>query len=256
MGRFDSLKSESSEKSNPFKNGGNQNRRRGEGGRGFNSGFSKKKNSRFDMDPVDTGKKKGKYLPPGARKRLEENTSKPLFVTEPKFVEKEGDFPGLADANNDAFPELGKVENKETKEEIPATKKPAWSAIVTNKDESEKPPPPELEPVQPGWIRLRLDKKTRRTIIERGPTTKEHTEFMEKWDRWDKEQKKREWDARMKRYERENEFRYPYDNYIYGWEYDDAKHHEEWLRRLEEDDGIVRTPPQSESDDDYYSDEY
>ena len=162
----------------------------------------------------------------------------------------------MADSNN-AFPELGKVETKEPKnKETQEPKKPAWSAILTNKAESEKPPPPELEPVQPGWIRLRLDKKTRRTIIERGPPTKEHTEFMEKWENWNKEKQEREWDVRMKRYEREDEFRYPYDNYIYGWEYEDAKHHEEWLRRLEEDDGIIRTPPQSESDDDYYSDDY
>jgi len=254
MGRFDSLKSENSEKSNPFKSGGNRRRTGSSEG-----GFSRKKNSRFDMEPIDTSKKKGgKYIPPGARKQMEQRTSsKPLFETEKRFVEKEGDFPDLlVDATNTViFPELGASTNEKTDMEQ-EKKKPAWSAIVTNKEESEKPPPPELDPVPPGWIRLRLDKKTRRTIIERGPTTKEHMEFMEKWDRWDKEQKQRDWDARMKRYEEEDEFRYPHDNYIYSWEYDDAKHHEEWLQKLDEDDGIVRTPPQSESDEEYYSDDY
>ena len=57
-----------------------------------------------------------------------------------------------------------------------------------------------------------------------------------------------------KEYKEWNDFMYPNDNYIYSWEWDDHVHHEEWLKKIAEDDGHYDIG--YSDDDEYYSDDY
>ena len=47
---------------------------------------------------------------------------------------------------------------------------------------------------------------------------------------------------------------YPNDYYVNSWEWDDHVHHQEWLRKLAEDDGHFDIPSDYDSED--YSDDY
>ena len=253
MGRFDSLKDDNEKKneSNPFKKGGRR-REKNEKIRDF----SKMKGT-MPLTGINTSENKsGKYVAPGLRNKNRSRNStpnnKPAFKTEDKFREKEGDFPELG--SND-FPDLTTPpKNEKILEETKPTSK--WANIVTEKERSEpKAKEDKLGPVPPGCVRLRLDKKTRRTIIEHGPTTKEHRDFMARMEYIKVKQAEKELETRMKEYEEYNDFMYPNDNYINSWEWDDHVHHQEWLRKIAEDDGHYDVYSENESDE-YYSDEY
>ena len=56
-----------------------------------------------------------------------------------------------------------------------------------------------------------------------------------------------------KEYKEWNDWMYPNDNYIYSWEWDDHVHHEEWLKKIAEDDGY---DIEYSDNDEYYSDDY
>tara|TARA_B100000963_G_scaffold210908_1_gene183734 strand:- start:2759 stop:3520 length:762 start_codon:yes stop_codon:yes gene_type:complete len=252
MGRFDSLKGdkEKNKESNPFKKGG----RRKEKNEKVRD-FSKMKGT-MPLPGLNNNseKKSGKYVAPGLRNKTRSRNStpnnKPVFKTEDKFREKEGDFPELG-ATND-FPDLNKTNEKTETQK--ATSK--WSNIVSEKEKSEPLETPKedtLGPVPPGCVRLRLDKKTRRTIIEHGPTTKEHRDFMARMEYIKVKQAEKEYKDRMREYEEYNRIMYPNDDYINSWEWDDHVHHQEWLRKLAEDDGHFDI---SDNDSEYYSDEY
>jgi hypothetical protein len=268
MGRFDNLKSsnEKNKDSNPFKKGG----RRKEKNEKIRD-FSKMKGTMPlpGLNNDSSENKSGKYVAPGLRNkyRSRNNTpkEKPVFKTEDKFREKEGDFPELGSVN---FPELQvKKENKkEVNEKVDEEKSSKWSNIVSEKEDDEKETNKhtkhefkkllkKCEPVRPGWVRLSLDKETRKVTYEYGPETKEHLEFMARMERSRLEQARKAWDTRMREIEEFNEMMYPEDNYIYSWEYDDHVHHQEWLRKLEEDD-YGEPFYESEGSDEYYSDEY
>lgn len=268
MGRFDNLKSsnEKNKDSNPFKKGG----RRKEKNEKIRD-FSKMKGTMPlpGLNNDSSENKSGKYVAPGLRNKYRSRNNTPkekqVFKTEDKFREKEGDFPELGSVN---FPELQvKKENKkEVNEKVDEEKSSKWSNIVSEKEEDEKDTNKhtkdefkkllkKCEPVRPGWVRLSLDKETRKVTYEYGPETKEHLEFMARMERSRLEQARKAWDTRMREIEEFNEMMYPEDNYIYSWEYDDHVHHQEWLRKLEEDD-YGESFYESEGSDEYYSDEY
>ena len=100
-----------------------------------------------------------------------------------------------------------------------------------------------------------MDKKTRRTIIEHGPTTKEHRDFMARMQYIKAAKAQKELDERMREYEEYNRIMYPNDYYINSWEWDDHVHHQEWLKKLAEDDGHFDIASDYDSEE-YYSDEY
>ena len=257
MGRFDSLKGdkEKNKESNPFKKGGkrkekNEKRR----------DFSKMKGTMPlpGLNNNNSENKSGKYVAPGLRNRnrnRSRNTTpnvKPIFKTEDKFREKEGDFPELGSTND--FPDL-KNTNEKVEPEKPTNK---WANIVSEKEKSdpvEISKEDKLGPVPPGCVRLRLDKKTRRTIIEHGPTTKEHRDFMARMQHIKAAKAQKELDERMREYEEYNQIMYPNDYYINSWEWDDHVHHQEWLKKLAEDDGHFDIASDYDSEE-YYSDEY
>ena len=257
MGRFDSLKGdkEKNKESNPFKKGGKR-REKNEKSRDF----SKMKGT-MPLPGLnnDLENKSGKYVAPGLRNRNRNrsrnttpNVKKPLFKTEDKFREKEGDFPELGSTND--FPDLKKTNEKVESEK--STSK--WSNIVSEKEKSEpveKAKEDTLGPVPPGCVRLRLDKKTRRTIIEHGPTTKEHRDFMARMQHMRASKAQKELNKRMNEYEEYNRMMNPDDYYINSWEWDDHVHHQEWLRKLAEDDGHFDMSSDYDSEE-YYSDEY
>lgn len=254
MGRFDSLKSsnEKNKESNPFKKSG-RSKEKNEKSRDF----SKMKGT-MPLPGVNKNyeSKSEKYVAPGLRKKERSRNSTPnnkqSFKTEEKFREKEGDFPELESSNN--FPALKQTKTNVKIENENSMSK--WANIVSEKEKSEpKEKEKEREPVPPGWVRLSLDKKTRRTIVEHGPTTKEHRDFMAQMNYRKMRQAQIELETRMIEYEEYKNFMYPNDNYIYAWEYDDHVHHEEWLRKLEEDDGHFELYSENESDE-YISDEY
>ena len=132
MGRFDSLKGdkEKNKESNPFKKGGkrkekNEKRR----------DFSKMKGTMPlpGLNNNDSENKSGKYVAPGLRNRnrnRSRNTTpnvKPIFKTEDKFREKEGDFPELGSTND--FPDL-----KNTNEKVePEKSTNKWANIVSRR---------------------------------------------------------------------------------------------------------------------------
>ena len=269
MGRFDSLKSSNEndkDNNNPFRKGGRR-KEKNEKTRDISKmtgtmalpGLNKKEEN-----------KSGKYVAPGLRNKQRSRNTTPIykmvFKTEDKFREKAGDFPELG--SND-FPDLniGKQNEKileETnksdpqilKEEKPVSK---WANIVTEKEKSEPETQSQLEntlgPVPAGWVRLRLDKKTRKTIIERGPPTGEYTKFAAHLEYRKKRQERIKLETRMREYEEYNRFMYPNDYYVNSWEWDDHVHHQEWLRKIAEDDGHFDTYPQYDSEE-YYSDDY
>ena len=254
MGRFDSLKGdkEKNNETNPFKKGG----RRKEKNEKVRD-FSKMKGT-MPLPGLNNNseKKSGKYVAPGLRNKTRSRNStpnnKPVFKTEDKFREKEGDFPELESTSN--FPDLNKINEKEESEKTTSK----WSNIVSEKETSEPletPTEDTLGPVPPGCVRLRLDKKTRRTIIEHGPTTKEHRDFMARMEYIKVKQAEKEYKDRMKEYEEYNRIMYPNDYYINSWEWDDHVHHEEWLKKIAEDDGHFDIPSDYDSEE-YYSDEY
>ena len=243
MGRFDSLKSKNDEKNisnNPFKRGGDSRGKKPQIKRDFG-------NKRGDMPLPGLEEKKSKtYVAPGLRRRsvVKETTDKKLFETDKKFREKEGDFPELA------------VEKENTiisRSVPPPQTTNNWANIVTEKEKAPEPPPPPKEPVKPGWIRLTMDKKTKKIIREVGPTTEQHLEFMQRLEYQKERQIKRDLEKRMKEYEEECAWRYPNEQYINGWEWDDHVHHQEWLRKLAEDDGHFDIDDSSEEEE-YYDD--
>jgi len=256
MGRFDSLKSdkEKDKDANPFKRGGKR-KEKNEKGRDFS-----KMTGTMVLPGLNNNseKKSGKYVAPGLRKKksiIRNSTPsiKPMFKTEDKFREKKGDFPELGSAND--FPDLMKINEKVEPEK--STSK--WSNIVSEKDKLEPTEKPEEEntlgPVPPGCVRLRLDKKTRRTIIEHGPTTKEHRDFMSRMQHIRAAKAQNELNKRMLEYEEYNQMMYPNDYYVNSWEWDDHVHHQEWLRRIAEDDGHFDIASDYDSEE-YYGDDY
>ena len=196
-------------------------------------------------------KSKGnKYVAPGSRNKHVTRMlpkEKPAFKTAaaPKFSEKEGDFPDLA--GNVVNKIISKTEDTE-EENKPST---MWKNIVEETERSPTPPPPLREPVKPGWIRLSYNKQTKRIEHEYGDPTKEHLEFMAR----EEYRKKRAAELALARKEKEykewNDFMYPNDNYIYSWEWDDHVHHEEWLKKIAEDDGHYDIEYSDDDDDDY-----
>ena len=257
MGRFDSLKSdkEKDKDANPFKRGGKR-KEKNEKGRDFS-----KMTGTMVLPGLNNNseKKSGKYVAPGLRSRnINRNKSrnttpsiKPMFKTEDKFREKEGDFPELGSTND--FPDL-KDSNEKVEPENPTSN---WSNIVSEKEKSEpieKPKEDTLGPVPPGCVRLRLDKKTRRTIIEHGPTTKEHRDFMARMEYIKAKKAKKDFEDRMREYEEYNQMMYPNDYYVNSWDWDDHVHHQEWLRKIAEDDGHFDILSDYDSGD--YSDDY
>ena len=269
MGRFDSLKgsNEKNNETNPFKKGGRRKEKNEK-----NRDFSKMKGT-MPLPGLnnDSENKSGKYVAPGLRNKYRNRNStpkeKPSFKTEEKFREKEGDFPELGAAS---FPDLKpEKENKKTSEEKTNEETSSkWANIVSEKDNEDEDDKHrkkhtkdeyrkllrKCEPVRPGWVRLSLDKETRKITYEYGPETKEHLEFMARMEHARIERERKAWDARMQEIEEFNEMMYPEDNYINSWEYDDYVHHREWLRKLEEDYGEPFY--ESEGSDEYYSDEY
>ena len=262
MGRFDSLKddNEKNNESNPFKKGGRRGRKN-EKGRDFS-----KLTGTMALPGINKSEKKsGKYVAPGLRNKNRSRNSTPnnkmAFKTEDKFREKEGDFPELG---SNAFPDLNVSKknekiSEEEKQPILEEEKPVsnWANIVTEEEKSEPEPQVEntLGPVPAGWVRLRLDKKTHKTIIERGPSTGEFTKFMTHLEYRKRRQEQINLETRMREYEEYNRFMYPNDYYVYSWEWDDHVHHQEWLRKIAEDDGHYDMPSENDNDE-YYSDDY
>ena len=263
MGRFDSLKgsNEKNKESNPFKKGGRRKEKNEK-----TRDFSKMKGT-MPLPGLNNNSenKSGKYVAPGLRnKHRSRNTTpkdKPVFKTEEKFREKAGDFPELVPSD---FPELkAQVVNKT--EEKPISK---WANIVADKETEEEENKTgytkkefqeelkKLGPVRPGWVRLRMDKITKKTIFEYGPPTQEHIDFMARQEWMKKRKAEKALEKRLAEYEEYNRMMNPDDYYINSWEYDDHVHHEEWLRKIAEDDGHFDLPSSDYDSEEYYSDEY
>ena len=206
------------------------------------------------IEPTIERSKGNKYIAPGSRNKPVNRMlpkEKPAFKSAvsaiaKNFNEKEGDFPDIA---GNIVKIISKTNDTE-EENKPTTK---WKNIVEETESSPPPPPPPREPVKPGWIRLSYNKQTKRIEHEHGDPTKEHLEFMAR----EKYRKKRAAELALARKEKEykewNDWMYPNDNYIYSWEWDDHVHHEEWLKKIAEDDGY---DIEYSDNDEYYSDDY
>ena len=206
------------------------------------------------IEPTIERSKGNKYVAPGSRNKPVNRMlpkEKPAFKSAvsaiaKNFNEKEGDFPDIA---GNIVKIISKTNDTE-EENKPTTK---WKNIVEETESSPPPPPPPREPVKPGWIRLSYNKQTKRIEHEHGDPTKEHLEFMAR----EEYRKKRAAELALARKEKEykewNDWMYPNDNYIYSWEWDDHVHHEEWLKKIAEDDGY---DIEYSDNDEYYSDDY
>ncbi len=257
MGRFDALKTDI-EKSNPFKKGGNErpnrdtkySRDRNRPRPNRHNDRTPRQNSintKYEQEKGSSRRKAGAYIPPGARRRAKEEEQKRqlMFKPEERFREKEGDFPDL----NTKVPS--------TQSNAPSTQSKApsanWSAIVTNEEESEKPPPPEVS-VKPGWVKLSRQPNTNATIKEYGDPTEDYLTFKKNLARNNIYSSEKRIEERIERYEEENEMNRPNDKYVYAWCLDDCEHHKDWLDRMENDTGQNSSDDDDESstnDDDY-----
>ena len=127
------------------------------------------------------------------------------------------------------FPAIGKT----VKIQENTSKTTEWCDAVSNKIKTKNTSEEELPP---GWIKLGDELNIEKNDI------KYDINFIKKND------------ARIALYEKENEIKYPYNNYIYEWEYDDEKKHEMWLDKLDDYGSDIESVSETESE--YDSDEF
>ena len=151
----------------------------------------------------------------GRSKQNRRQTEKPQ---EPKKVSP----PPLT---QDYYPTLGQATSNESPQEAPSDSVPkeetTWKDLIAKREEEEAEK--ELEPIKPGWIRLRMDKKTHKIITEHGPPV-EDSGWFSRWQEHERMLKQRRWLAYMEeqeeiRRELEPDYLYRHEDYAES-EYD------------------------------------
>ena len=196
MSRFDTLKS-NKESKNPFKQEKSKT-------------FNKSSNS------------KGTYKAPGYKEK--DNINK-AFISDFKKQEKDKQKLSLTDDN---FPTLGGSSLCEDKKK----EKSSWLNMIKSKEqEIENQKEKEIEPIQPGWIRIRFDKKTKKIIKEYGGNIAELDLQRENQDFIKRVAYMESFYKNMLEYKQDDR-----EKYIPYWRYDDHIHHENWLKKINEED--------------------
>ena len=145
----------------------------------------------------------------GRSKQNRRQTEKPQ---EPKKVSP----PPLT---QDYYPTLGQATSNESPQEAPSDSVPkeetTWKDLIAKREEEEAEK--ELEPIKPGWIRLRMDKKTHKIITEHGPPV-EDSGWFSRWQEHERMIKQRRWLAYMEeqeeiRRELEPDYLYRHEDY-------------------------------------------
>lgn len=146
----------------------------------------------------------------------------------------------------DYYPTLGEVVSNKPPQEAPSDAVPkeeaTWKDLIAKREEEEAEE--ELEPIKPGWIRLRMDKKTHKIITEHGPPV-EDSGWFSRWQEHERMLKQRRWLAYMEeqeeiRRELEPDYLYRHEDYAES-EYD-----------TDDEDIIVEEECLSEEADDDY----
>ena len=146
----------------------------------------------------------------GRSKQNRRQTEKPQ---EPKKVSP----PPLT---QDYYPTLGQATSNESPQEAPSDSVPkeetTWKDLIAKREEEEEAEK-ELEPIKPGWIRLRMDKKTHKIITEHGPPV-EDSGWFSRWQEHERMIKQRRWLAYMEeqeeiRRELEPDYLYRHEDY-------------------------------------------
>ena len=103
--------------------------------------------------------------------------------------------------------------------------------IKSKEQEIENQKEKEIEPIQPGWIRIRFDKKTKKIIKEYGGNIAELDLQRENQDFIKRVAYMESFYKNMLEYKQEDR-----EKYIPYWRYDDHIHHENWLKKINEED--------------------
>lgn len=147
----------------------------------------------------------------------------------------------------DYYPTLGESVSNETSQETASLdgvpkQETTWKDLIAKSEDEETEE--QLEDIQPGWIRLRMDKKTHKIIREYGPPVKDSGWFS-RWQDHERMMKQRRWLAYM---EEQEEIRREMDpDYLYRRDelFDDEY-------ESDDEDIIVVEDCSSDEPDEYY----